>query len=326
MIEIHHEGNAEKVFADIRANLKMAEVVSCEGTESFKIHRPVLLVLGGTMRGVYAGGGVIALREYFLQNAFSAVVGVSTGAPGVAYFASGDPKMGTSIYLEECLSKNFINFWKILQNKSIVNISYINDVFRGKISGSEYKKLNIENIKNSKTKVFTAMTNYETGEGELVNILDLDDPVSGIQASTAIPILYKESVFLQNEKIKGKTRYLDGMIGAVFPVQQIFTDLKPTSLLVFANRSKEFKNVWYEDFFHKIVSYFLPKNLRHKYINSHIEFDENLEFLRKQKEIPYTIIWTDDSVLNITKDKIKLEKARDDFYNYVKVLCEKYLK
>jgi hypothetical protein len=94
--KIHFEGQPKLVFGELQKRRDDLR----NGIENNS--NPVLMVLGGTLRGCYGGGGVIALKKMGLTDAFKTVIGISTGAPTVAYFLANQPEIGTSIYSEEC--------------------------------------------------------------------------------------------------------------------------------------------------------------------------------------------------------------------------------
>lgn len=51
--------------------------------------RPLLVICGGLMRGVYGGGAVTALSDQGYGEVFDDIIGLSTGAPTAAYFWLG---------------------------------------------------------------------------------------------------------------------------------------------------------------------------------------------------------------------------------------------
>jgi hypothetical protein len=101
-MNIEHEGD-RMVF---REAIELA-AARREGRACTK--RPALMVLGGVLRGVYGGGGVRALERCGLTGGFTSAVGVSTGAPTVAYFFAHEAGIGTTIYFDECISGEFRN-------------------------------------------------------------------------------------------------------------------------------------------------------------------------------------------------------------------------
>ncbi len=52
--------------------------------------KPLLIIDGGLMKGVYGTGAVMAIHELEFTQAFTGVVGMSSGAVAVAYLLSGN--------------------------------------------------------------------------------------------------------------------------------------------------------------------------------------------------------------------------------------------
>lgn len=304
MQKIESEGDYKRVFKDIK-NFKLRRMAGEELERG-----PLLLVLSGTQRGVYSGGGVTALERLGLTDAFKTVVGVSTGAPVVSYFLAGQAELGTSIYYEENIGKEFINLRPNNYKENIVDVTWLcNEVFR---KGN--KKLNVEKILQNQTDIYFAVTDKNSGQGYLVDGKKIEDLVAGINASAAIPEMYKDKVFL---KINGKKkRVVDGFVAFPFPVKQTVEKFNPTSILIFANRPKKIKI----NFLNKIgiayIKFLLGDKLGGLTEMQNIEFDRQYKYLKKLK-IPYTIVWTSEEIANLETDPKKLIKAAVEYRDFV---------
>lgn len=307
--KIEVEGDYKKVFAEIKRFAKER----AEGGEPSV--GPLLMALSGTQRGVYGGGGGIALEELGLRFGFKTAVGVSTGSPGISYFLSGQIKETLSVYWEENTGPEFINLRRGGQGKSAIDITWLVDnVFRkGK------KKLDIEALKNNPTDLYYAATNAKTGEGELLEMKKLDDPIEGIRASIAIPEMYVDKVEIV---IDGENKtFVDGAVAYPFPVKEILDKVVPTSILVFANRPKKRQDSLLSRFIRKYQSLVVASPLEKAVLEGDQTFDEELYELRNCG-IPYTIVWTDDRIKqNETHSKI-LKQAAEDFRQFVLKLAK----
>ncbi len=101
--------------------------------------RPLLIIDGGLMKGVYGGGAVLAFEELGLASVFTSAVGISSGAPTVAYLLSGEVRKSASLFYEECCSRKFLNMWRFWNQ---VDTFYFDAVFRGVTGkGIEAKKV-----------------------------------------------------------------------------------------------------------------------------------------------------------------------------------------
>ena len=79
------------------------------------------------MRGVVTAGMVTGLEMLGLRDAFDVVYGSSSGASNGAYFVAGQAAYGTTIYYDHINSLDFIDFWRPLRNKPIVDFRFVTD-------------------------------------------------------------------------------------------------------------------------------------------------------------------------------------------------------
>jgi predicted patatin/cPLA2 family phospholipase len=303
---IESEGKPKEVFQDL---LRFKN----ERKKGEPENGPLFMVLGGGQRGAYGGGGVEALQELGLEGAFKTAVGVSTGSPIISYFLAGLAKIGSSIYSEENTGSEFINLRRGNDGENIMDITWLASIFR-----SSSKKLDIEKMRSNSADIFYAVTNAETGKGELIDAKKLKDPIEGIRASCAVPELYNDPVYLYvGEK---EERYIDGDVAMPFPAEQILSKVTPTSILVFANRPKKRSEGLLDRFAKKYASLVVESQLEQDVLTGTEKFNKNLKFLKEYSEknnIPYTIVWTDGNVGPLERRPGKLKKAADDFKNYI---------
>lgn len=86
-----------------------------------------LAVEGGAMRGVISAGMVWALEDLGLVDVFDAVYGSSAGAINAAYFLGGRAGIGTTIFFEDINTAAFINLWRPLRGRPIVDLGFLLD-------------------------------------------------------------------------------------------------------------------------------------------------------------------------------------------------------
>jgi predicted patatin/cPLA2 family phospholipase len=177
---MEHEGD----ISVLSAIMEQAKAVR-EGRKNNET-RVVLYILPGVLRGVYGGGQVTAMHDAGLTNGIKAVVGISTGAPAGAYLLAGNPRVGTKIYSEECISKDFLNMKK-LPDGYAMDVQFLSEVYRGEVSD---KPLDVEKIKNSRPDFLVGVTAYKTGKGRLLDAKKIPT-IEAVQASCAAPILYR---------------------------------------------------------------------------------------------------------------------------------------
>ena len=79
------------------------------------------------MRGVVTAGMVTGLEILGLRDAFDVVYGSSGGASNGAYFVAGQAAYGTTIYYDHINRREFIDLWRPLRNKRVVDFNFVTD-------------------------------------------------------------------------------------------------------------------------------------------------------------------------------------------------------
>ena len=79
------------------------------------------------MRGVVTAGMVTGLEMLGFRDAFDVVYGSSAGASNGAYFVAGQAAFGTTIYYNHINSLDFIDLWRPLRNKPVVDFRFVTD-------------------------------------------------------------------------------------------------------------------------------------------------------------------------------------------------------
>jgi predicted patatin/cPLA2 family phospholipase len=190
--------------------------------------RPLLLVLGGVMRGAYGAGGVIGLHRAGLGHAFDTVVGASTGAPTGSYFVAGEEQTKTriSIYYEECADRgrgyypfiSFRRFWNIF------DVEWLSSVFReGK------KAIDVVAIRKSRTKLFYHVMNYHRGNFDFIDAKTAQpDLFAALRASMSVPGISGQPIVVNHNA------FLDALCDP-FPLHGVIERFHPTDILVLPN-------------------------------------------------------------------------------------------
>ncbi len=266
--------------------------------------RPALLILGGNMSGVYGGGQVCALEEYVLNDAFDVVAGASTGAATGGFFSAWQSALGTSIYHEECTTRDFIS----LSRWPPVNCDYVADVFRG-VRGD--KKLDEKAIHASRSKLFMAVTCARTGKGVLLDAKKVKpDIVQAIRASIAMPTLSGPPVII------GEDAYIDGGGALPLPLSEVVEKFDPTDVLILANMPKRSGDMAINKI-QLIVNSLkyrfatLPYNrrVRATFGSSHTRLAQCSERLWDESSVRVGVIWSDGLVRSFERNSTKLRAA-----------------
>lgn len=201
-------------------------VVRRDHEDGWENIRPVLLILGGSMRGPYGAGAVSALYQAGFGRVFQTVVGVSTGAATTAYFLGGEKQiaLGASLYYEECTRKEFMN---PLRRRRKVDI----DRLIGWMSHGP-KALDVVAIQNHPTQFYvSAITRH--GRQELINAKTAQpDLLTAIKSSMALPGLYGEWVTVNSRQ------YCDGGFNQPIPITTIIKKFDPTDIVILPNQTE----------------------------------------------------------------------------------------
>lgn len=291
---------------DALANLIKKQRRLAVGDETHRQIRTLLIALWGTMRGVYGGGQVIALEQAGLTDMFDTVIGVSTGAPILAYFLAGQSELGTSIYCEECTTEAFMSLRELK-----IDVGYLASIFRGDIGA---KPLDQDAVRASRSRFLAGVTCANAGTGEFLEVRRASpDPVQALIASIALP------GFTEPVELNGRT-YLDGGGGMPFPLFESLDRFAPTDVLVLANRPRREKMAYtlIRDLATKIATRGLELPVRNAYATRHARFAKEVSAFRSGAyRTNIGIIWTDDEVGPYERQPAKLLAARDRAHNHM---------
>jgi predicted patatin/cPLA2 family phospholipase len=184
-----------------------------------------LCVEGGAMRGVVSAGMVSALEELGLVNAFDAVYGSSAGAINAAYFLAGQARMGTTVYYEDINTHHFIDLWRPLRGRPIVDLGFfIDDVAVNR------KVLDTARVLASATPLAVLATDADSAEPAVFrNFENGADLLQALRAGSTMPVIAGEP-----RGYRGR-RYFDASLSEPIPVPAAETD-GHTHLLVLLTR------------------------------------------------------------------------------------------
>ncbi len=272
--------------------------------------RPLLLILGGGMKGPYsAGQALIGLPAIGLDSKFfDAVVGISAGADVASYFVAGGKQMpkGASVFYEECTEGEFIDFRRVNQ---IMNVEVISNV----MSKGE-KAVDQQAILDSKTKFYVGVTGAEDGKSELIDVKTAKPGMmDALTASMAVPLVYRKAI-----EVNGK-KYVDGAFDPM-PIEKIIEKFNPTDILVLPNTPFDRMDAFeltpgeylFAELSSKMGSVGSAGSLDNveKFLLIKEEVRKSLEYIQKQKGVNVGILWPPDSGLsNFTTDPDKVEEA-----------------
>ena len=166
-----------------------------------------LVIEGGAMRAVCSAGGAMALAHLGFTELFDEVYATSAGAMNASYFLSDQPELGISVYFDNCTTRHFLNplrIWKV------IDIDYLFDQVV-----SKDKRLDVDKILSSRTKLLVAVIDRRTGAGTMIDTKATQAPLlSVLKAATALPVLYNRAIDIEGQP------FLDGGLAIPFPIEQ----------------------------------------------------------------------------------------------------------
>ncbi len=296
-------------LAVMRAVIQQAQSVR-EGKEDTNI-RVALFILPGGIRGVAGGAEVTALHDAGMTDGFRVVVGGSTGAHTAAWLLAGNPRLGTSIFYEECTTSSFIDKKRILSGSGM-DVGYLSALYRGEVGT---KRLDVEQVRHSRPDFRIAVTEYESGKAALLDGKKVPT-ITAIEASSTAGPLYTRPVMVND------TRYVDASVSAYFPVREIIDAYNPTHILVLANRPQVLRESRLSRIGDCVLSRFLlPAAYRQRWLARLDNLNDSMRAL-KDAGIPHLIVWSDSSVHVLSQDAEKIRAAADRAEKHMAQLIE----
>ena len=216
--QMHTTGALNEVIGALRRKRALLTA----GDDLHEEIRPALVISGGILMGAFGGGVVTALYEQGFAEVFDHVIGVSTGAPTAAYFLGGNPRLGASIYAEECCTKNFIDY---LRWENVVDIGYLDRVFRG-VTG----KVVSESVHSSRTKLWISLTDMHTGDPLHVHPESHEELHTALAGACRMPGVCSDEYLVRGRSV------CDGALSDAMPLHFLHNlNPAPTHVLVVAN-------------------------------------------------------------------------------------------
>jgi predicted patatin/cPLA2 family phospholipase len=173
----------------------------CPATMSLAI-----VIEGGGLRGAFAVG-VLAELAAILERPATHVYATSSGAPNAAYFATGQIASGVEIWERRTHGAQLVDYKNLVGPRPVMKIDELVAVFRDEI------RLDAARLATSPSALHIAVTNVESGAGELVQATP-DNLFELLHAAMAIPIAYGRVV-----PVAGG-RYIDGGFRAPLAIRE----------------------------------------------------------------------------------------------------------
>lgn len=168
-----------------------------------------LAVEGGGMRGIVSGAMLSALADHSFTNSFDSIYSLSAGAINSTYFAAGGGWQALSVYYDDLITREFIDFRRLLQRKPILSLDYVlNDVMRGT------NPLDYVQALESKIDLNIIVADINRLEPVVLSKFDSEEELEwALRTSASLPVIAGPP------PEKNGTRFLDGGVLMSHPVE-----------------------------------------------------------------------------------------------------------
>ncbi len=168
-------------------------------------HRLAVVVEGGSMRGVYTAGSLLALHIMGLWKLFDNAYGTSAGAANTAHFLSGMGDVKADSYYRVLADGRFYNPRRV---SKIVDIDFFVDEVL-----TTLRPVEVDRVMDSGTAFWVSLADFVTARTMLFHAQAGSFPLLQIlKAATAMPILYNKLIDL------GEVRGFDAGFINPFPL------------------------------------------------------------------------------------------------------------
>ncbi len=269
--------------------------------------RPLLIIDGGLMKGVYGAGAALAIGELGYKDIFTNFAGVSSGAATLAYLLSGNGEVGKRIFYEDCCSREFVNFWRFW------NIAEPT-VFEQALRGETGKGLNVEEVLRYKDAFFIGLAEHATGRPKLLNPQNADMLYAALRATISMPGSTRTKTYIDG------VRYSDGASTFPLAVERMIYDIDSTHILFITNQDKHTKKIPpLENFINNtIFRHRMPRPLR---VAASLRWETRHALVQRvwqEQPKPILFVWGDGSIQSFEQNPDKVKSMIDRSYNWWK--------
>lgn len=192
--------------------------------------RPLMIQGGGLMQGVYGAGAALALTELGYNDVFTSLVGISSGAPTIAYFAAGNVEDGIEVLKQDCGDKRFMNPWRFWNQ---VDTQHFIDILRH----DEQKKIDVEKMFKHPAQIYFGVSRYETAKPELIHPTNEEELFMGMHASINMRNVSKHKIVING------THYADGGFTKPHIIGHAVKEVGATHVLIITNNTRHYNPI-----------------------------------------------------------------------------------
>lgn len=179
---------------------------------------PSLILEGGTLRPIFSAGVMDALLDE--QIMFPYCIGVSAGISNGFSYISRQKRRNLDIVEQYRNDPRYIGYRNFIRHRSLFGLDFI----FGEIPG-QLIPFDMETFQNYTGKLLVGVTNAETGEPEYVDGLQIDEAMTMLRATCAIPM------FFPAIEMNGSKYYDGGLIDPI-PIRKAVADGNDKHLII----------------------------------------------------------------------------------------------
>lgn len=230
-----------------------------------------LVLEGGGMKGVYTAG----VLDFFLDKGieFSNIYGVSAGACHMCSFVSKQRGRALDVNVDYLDTRKYCSVESLLTTGDLFNVDMAYRLIPDYLHPYDH-----ETFKKYQGRMYSVVTNIETGKPEYLRLRDMKTDIDMVRASASLPMVSR------NVKI-GKKFYLDGGISDAIPLKKSILDGNLKNIVIMT------KEVGYK---RKPTSAAMLAAIKVRYLKypkvhelmaeRHINYNETLKFIERQQE------------------------------------------
>lgn len=273
-----------------------------------------LILEGGGMRGVFTTG----VLDCFLDNGieFGEIIGVSAGACHACSYISKQRKRARDICVNYIDDKRYCSIYSLITTGDMFGVQFAYHEIPDVLYPFDHETYN-----SSETKLYSTVTNVETGKAEYHLLKDMNEDIDNLRASASLPFVSR-IVDINGNK------YLDGGIIDSIPLKKIEEDGYAKNIVVLTQpkeyRKSENKIAWLA----KVLYRKYPK-MYNLLKNRHLAYNEEIEYIDEQEVRGNILVIRPQESLNVSrieKDKTKLEAIYQLGYEVTKNQIDEILK
>lgn len=263
-----------------------------------------LVLEGGGMKGVYTAG----VLDFFLDKGleFSSVYGVSAGACSMCSYLSKQRKRALDVMIDYLDSKRYCGLDTLLTTGDLFNVDFCYHLIPDYLYPFDH-----ETFMKYQGRVYSVVTDIETGRPEYLRIRDLRKDIIKIRASASLPLVSR------NVEIDGK-HYLDGGISDSIPLQKSVLDGNRKNVVVMTKETGYIrKPVEAAQLVLLKARYLKYPKVSELMMNRHIRYNDCVNYIEEQCKNGQAFVIRPrkkSAVGRIEKDKEKLIALYEEGY------------